>query len=86
MIKFRDQTLKRLGLQLHVQINQDVISSGVEQFSHGNSVHTDVMKTQALRQALDQFQFDAAIGGVRRDVVQSCSKERIFSHRTFDHR
>ncbi len=86
MIEFRDQTAERLGLQMHVHINQDGIAAGVGPFSHGSAVHTDVMKTQGLRQALDQFQFDAAIGGARRDEEQSRAKERIFSHRTADHR
>ncbi|RPG33970.1 MAG: sulfate adenylyltransferase subunit CysD [Muricauda sp. TMED12] len=86
MIEFRDQTAERHGLQMHVHINQDGIAAGVGPFSHGSAVHTDVMKTQGLRQALDQFQFDAAIGGARRDEEQSRAKERIFSHRTVDHR
>ncbi|MEM6498047.1 MAG: sulfate adenylyltransferase subunit CysD, partial [Pseudomonadota bacterium] len=86
MIEFRDQTAERHGLQMHVHINQDGIAAGVGPFSHGSAVHTDVMKTQGLRQALDQFQFDAAIGGARRDEEQSRAKERIFSHRTADHR
>jgi sulfate adenylyltransferase subunit 2 len=86
MIDFRDQRVRELGLDLLVHVNPDGISQGVGPFSHGSSVHTDIMKTQALRQALDLHRFDAAIGGARRDEEKSRAKERIFSHRSAAHR
>jgi sulfate adenylyltransferase subunit 2 len=86
MIDFRDQRVRELGLDLLVHVNPDGISQGIGPFSHGSSVHTDVMKTQALRQALDLHGFDAAIGGARRDEEKSRAKERIFSHRSAAHR
>jgi sulfate adenylyltransferase subunit 2 len=86
MIAFRDQRVRELGLDLLVHVNADGISQGVGPFSHGSARHTDVMKTQALRQALDLHGFDAAIGGARRDEEKSRAKERIFSHRSAAHR
>jgi sulfate adenylyltransferase subunit 2 len=86
MIAFRDQRAKDLGLDLIVHINQDGLRDGIGPFSHGSAVHTDVMKTQSLRQALDKYQFDAAFGGARRDEEKSRSKERVFSFRTASHR
>ena len=86
MIKFRDETAKRLGLDLIVHINQDGVEQGVGPFTHGSQVHTDVMKTQALKQALDKHGFDAAFGGARRDEEKSRAKERIFSFRSTGHR
>lgn len=86
MIAFRDATAKRLGLDLIVHTNQDGLEQGIGPFTHGSSIHTDVMKTQALRQALDRYQFDAAIGGARRDEEKSRAKERVFSHRAPGHR
>jgi sulfate adenylyltransferase subunit 2 len=86
MIDFRDRRVRELGLDLLVHVNPDGISQGVGPFSHGSSVHTDIMKTQALRQALDLHRFDAAIGGARRDEEKSRAKERIFSHRSAAHR
>ena len=86
MIAFRDETAKRLGLDLHVHINADGVKMGINPFTHGSTVHTDVMKTQALKQALDQHGFDAAIGGARRDEEKSRAKERIFSFRNAQHR
>ena len=86
MITFRDETASRLGLKLIVHINQHGLDQGVGPFSHGSSVHTSIMKTEALRQALDQYGFDAAIGGARRDEEKSRAKERVFSHRTSAHR
>jgi len=86
MIAFRDQRVRELGLDLLVHTNPDGISEGIGPFSHGSARHTDVMKTQALRQALDHHGFDAAIGGARRDEEKSRAKERIFSHRTTAHR
>lgn len=86
MIDFRENTAKRLGLDLIVHINQEGVAQGVGPFSHGSSVHTDIMKTQGLKQALDKHGFDAAFGGARRDEEKSCAKERIFSFRSAQHR
>jgi len=86
MIRFRDETAKRLGLELLVHINQEGVERGIGPFTHGSAVHTDVMKTQALKQALDKYGFDAAFGGARRDEEKSRAKERIFSFRTAQHR
>jgi sulfate adenylyltransferase subunit 2 len=86
MIRFRDQRVRELGLDLLVHVNRDGIARGVGPFSHGSALHTDIMKTQALRQALDLHGFDAAIGGARRDEEKSRAKERIFSHRSAAHR
>jgi sulfate adenylyltransferase subunit 2 len=85
MIAFRDARTRSLGLELLVHTNQDGIARGINPFTHGSEVHTDVMKTQALRQALDQHGFDAAIGGARRDEEVSRAKERVFSLRTAHH-
>jgi sulfate adenylyltransferase subunit 2 len=86
MIAFRDATAKRLGLHLDVHINPDGLARGIGPFSHGSSVHTDVMKTQGLRQALDAGGYDCAIGGARRDEEKSRAKERVFSMRAAGHR
>ncbi|WP_395077222.1 sulfate adenylyltransferase subunit CysD [Hyphococcus sp.] len=86
MIKFRDDTVARLGLDLIVHINQEGVEQGVGPFTHGSQVHTDIMKTQALKQALDKYKFDAAFGGARRDEEKSRAKERIFSFRSREHR
>jgi len=86
MYEFRDATARRLGLQLLVHVNQEGRRLGIGPFTHGSQVHTEVMKTQALRQALDQYGFDAAFGGARRDEEKSRAKERIFSFRTAQHR
>jgi len=86
MIRFRDETVAKLGLKLLVHINEEGLARGIGPFSHGSAVHTDVMKTQALKQALDKYGFDAAFGGARRDEEKSRAKERIFSFRTKDHR
>jgi len=86
MIRFRDETVRRLGLELLVHSNQDGLAQGIGPFTHGSAVHTDVMKTQALRQALDKYGFDAAFGGARRDEEKSRAKERIFSFRSAQHR
>jgi sulfate adenylyltransferase subunit 2 len=86
MIAFRDQMTERLGLQLLVHINQDGLARGIGPFSHGSAVHTDVMKTQGLKQALDKYGFDAAFGGARRDEEKSRAKERVFSFRSAQHR
>ncbi|WP_240002467.1 sulfate adenylyltransferase subunit CysD [Oleisolibacter albus] len=86
MIEFRDRMAKSLGLQLLVHINQDGVARGIGPFTHGSAVHTDVMKTEALKQALDKWGFDAAFGGARRDEEKSRAKERIFSFRSAQHR
>jgi sulfate adenylyltransferase subunit 2 len=86
MIAFRDETVQRLGLELLVHINPEGVAAGIGPFSHGSAIHTDVMKTQALKQALDKWQFDAAFGGARRDEEKSRAKERIFSFRSAQHR
>ena len=86
MIAFRDDTAKRLGLELLVHVNPDGVAAGINPFTHGSAIHTDVMKTQALKQALDKWQFDAAFGGARRDEEKSRAKERIFSFRSAEHR
>ena len=86
MITFRDETAKRLGLELIVHINQEGVAQGIGPVSHGSKLHTDVMKTQALKQALDQYGFDAAFGGARRDEEKSRAKERVFSFRNKAHR
>jgi sulfate adenylyltransferase subunit 2 len=86
MIKFRDETAKRLGLDLLVYTNPEGLEQGIGPFSHGSQVHTDVMKTQALKQALDKYKFDAAFGGARRDEEKSRAKERVFSIRSAQHR
>ena len=85
MIQFRDQTAERLGLELIVHTNQDGLDQGIGPFSHGSRVHTDVMKTQALRQALDKGQYDGIFGGARRDEEGSRAKERVFSFRNTHH-
>ena len=86
MIAFRDATAKQLGLNLLVHINREGLARGIGPFTHGSAVHTDVMKTQALKQALDQFGFDAAFGGARRDEEKSRAKERVVSFRSAQHR
>ena len=86
MIAFRDKMVAQLGLQLLVHINQDGIERGIGPFTHGSVVHTDVMKTQGLKQALDKYGFDAAFGGARRDEEKSRAKERVFSFRSAQHR
>ena len=86
MIAFRDQRAKETGVTLHVHQNADGLRDGVGPFTHGATVHTDIMKTQALKQALDKFGFDAAIGGARRDEEKSRAKERVFSFRSAQHR
>ncbi len=86
MIAFRDQRAKALGLDLLVHTNPDGLARNVGPISHGSEVHTDVMKTQALKQALDRYGFDAAFGGARRDEEKSRAKERVFSLRNAHHR
>jgi sulfate adenylyltransferase subunit 2 len=86
MIAFRDRTAADLGLELIVHINEEGVARGIGPITHGSAVHTDVMKTQALIQALDRHGFDAAFGGARRDEEKSRAKERIFSFRNTHHR
>jgi sulfate adenylyltransferase subunit 2 len=85
MIAFRDETARRLGLNLIVHINQDGVKRGISPVASGSQLHTQVMKTESLRQALDAGQYDAAFGGARRDEEKSRAKERIFSHRSAAH-
>lgn len=86
MIDFRDRTAQRLGLELLVHINPEGIERGINPFTHGSALHTDIWKTQGLKQALDHHGFDAAFGGARRDEEKSRAKERVFSIRSEQHR
>lgn len=86
MTDFRDELADRLGLKLIVHTNQEGVERGVSPVTHGSKLHTDIMKTQALKQALSHYAFDAAFGGARRDEEKSRAKERIFSFRTASHR
>lgn len=86
MIEFRDVMVKKLGLDLIVHVNQDGVDLGIGPFTHGSKKHTDVMKTDGLKQALDKYQFDAAFGGARRDEEKSRAKERVYSFRDKNHR
>jgi sulfate adenylyltransferase subunit 2 len=86
MIAFRDALTAKLGVELLVHINKDGLARGIGPFTHGSAVHTDVMKTQSLKQALDQYGFDAAFGGARRDEEKSRAKERVVSFRSAQHR
>jgi len=86
MITFRNTIAEKFGLNLLVHTNPEGLAEGVSPVTHGSATHTDIMKTQALRQALNEHRFDAAIGGARRDEEKSRAKERVFSHRTAEHR
>ncbi|WP_394807298.1 sulfate adenylyltransferase subunit CysD [Nitrosomonas sp.] len=86
MIEFRDVMVKKLGLDLIVHINPQGIEKGINPFTHGSAVHTDIWKTEGLKQALDKYGFDVAFGGARRDEEKSRAKERIFSIRSAQHR
>ena len=86
MIAFRDRTARDLGLDLIIHINPEGIAKGVGPFTHGSALHTQIMKTEALKQALEAYGFDAAFGGARRDEEKSRAKERIFSFRNAQHR
>ena len=86
MIEFRDMMAKKVGMDLIVHTNPDGIADNVGPFTHGSSKHTDIMKTQALKQALDKYGFDAAFGGARRDEEKSRAKERVYSFRDENHR
>ena len=85
MIAFRDANARRLGLDLIVHINEEGLRRGVNPIASGSALHTDIMKTQALKQALDKHAFDAALGGARRDEEKSRAKERVFSFRSAGH-
>ena len=86
MYAHRDKIAKALGFDLIVHINEDGLKQGIGPFTHGSAIHTDVMKTQGLKQALDKYKFDVAFGGARRDEEKSRAKERIFSFRSAQHR
>jgi sulfate adenylyltransferase subunit 2 len=86
MIEFRDKMVKELGLDLIVHINQEGVEMNISPFVHGSKKHTDVMKTDGLKQALNKYQFDAAFGGARRDEEKSRAKERVYSFRDKNHR
>ena len=86
MYRFRDSIVKELGFELLTHVNQEGVDKGVNPFSHGSALHTDIMKTEALKQALDKHGFDVAFGGARRDEEKSRAKERVFSFRTSQHR
>ena len=86
MYSFRDQMVKEVGMELIVHINPDGITQNINPFTHGSSVHTDIMKTEGLKQGLDKYGFDVAFGGARRDEEKSRAKERVFSFRTAQHR
>ncbi|WP_460971690.1 sulfate adenylyltransferase subunit CysD, partial [Novilysobacter erysipheiresistens] len=86
MIAFRDRRAREAGVELRTHTNTEGVAQGINPITHGATVHTDVMKTQALKQALDKWGFDAAIGGARRDEEKSRAKERIFSFRNAQHR
>ena len=86
MYAFRDRMVDQLGLELLVHVNPEGVAKDINPFTHGSAVHTDIMKTEGLKQALDAYGFDAAFGGARRDEEKSRAKERIFSFRTSQHR
>ncbi|MAK92014.1 MAG: sulfate adenylyltransferase subunit CysD [Oleibacter sp.] len=86
MIEFRDKMAEEIGMDLIVHVNEEGVKQGVGPFTHGSSKHTDIMKTQALKQALDKYGFDAAFGGARRDEEKSRAKERVYSFRDSKHR
>ncbi len=86
MIAFRDRIAAEYGFDLLIHVNEDGVRQGINPFVHGSALHTDVMKTEGLKQALDKYKFDAAFGGARRDEEKSRAKERIFSFRSASHR
>ena len=86
MYEFRDAMAKKTGMKLIVHINQEGLKQGVSPFTHGSRIHTDIMKTEGLKQALNKYSFDAAFGGARRDEEKSRAKERVFSFRSAQHR
>ena len=86
MYEFRDRVARESGMDLLVHVNKDGLAQGIGPITHGSAVHTDVMKTEGLKQALDKYGFDAAFGGARRDEEKSRAKERVFSFRSAQHR
>jgi len=86
MIQFRDRIASEYGFELLIHTNPEGVEQGISPFTHGSALYTDIMKTEALKQALDKYRFDAAFGGARRDEEKSRAKERIFSFRTETHR
>ncbi|MGH8393190.1 MAG: sulfate adenylyltransferase subunit CysD, partial [Pseudomonas sp.] len=86
MYKFRDKMVEELGLELITHVNPDGVAQGINPFTHGSAKHTDIMKTEGLKQALDKYGFDAAFGGARRDEEKSRAKERVYSFRDSKHR
>jgi sulfate adenylyltransferase subunit 2 len=86
MYEFRDRVARESGMDLLVHVNQEGLAQGINPITHGSAIHTDVMKTQGLKQALDKYGFDAAFGGARRDEEKSRAKERVFSFRSAQHR
>jgi sulfate adenylyltransferase subunit 2 len=86
MIEFRDRITKELGVELIEYINPEGVAMNISPFDHGSKLHTQIMKTEALKQALDKWKFDAAFGGARRDEEKSRAKERVLSFRTAQHR
>ena len=86
MYRFRDRMAQESGMDLLVHINPDGVEKNINPFTHGSAIHTDIMKTQSLKQALDLYGFDVAFGGARRDEEKSRAKERVFSFRTAQHR
>jgi sulfate adenylyltransferase subunit 2 len=86
MIAFRDRMAREYGLDLLIHVNEEGVRQGIGPFTHGSALHTDIMKTEGLKQALDKYRFDAAFGGARRDEEKSRAKERIFSFRSSAHR
>src|ERR1700680_1531677 len=86
MYEFRDARVRQLGLELIVHVNPEAVRRGINPFTHGSAVHTDIWKTEGLKQAIDQYGFDLAFGGARRDEEKSRAKERIFSFRSAQHR
>ncbi|HTN32250.1 MAG TPA: sulfate adenylyltransferase subunit CysD [Pseudomonas sp.] len=86
MYRFRDRMVEEMGLELITHTNPDGIAQGINPFTHGSAKHTDVMKTEGLKQALDKYGFDAAFGGARRDEEKSRAKERVYSFRDSKHR
>src|SRR5690606_3613155 len=86
MIEFRDRIAQERELEMVVHVNQAGLERGINPFKHGSAIHTDVMKTEALKQALEHGRYDAAFGGARRDEEKSRAKERVFSFRSAQHR
>ena len=86
MYSFRERMIAETGMDLLVHINPEGVEKNINPFTHGSAIHTDIMKTEGLKQALDQYGFDAAFGGARRDEEKARAKERVFSFRSAQHR